>query len=102
MNLYEILVPCTTNEGRPIRTRQHRVWDAKVRALAGGLSIMPPIKGQWVSVENELFAERMIPVRIATTSEVMEQIADMTARFYEQKAIMFYTVSQEVIIKHYE
>lgn len=62
---------------------------------------MPPIKGQWVS-EGELFAERMIPVRIATTQENIEKIADMTAKFYEQLAVMYYKISDEVTIKHYK
>lgn len=45
MNLYEILVPCQTNQGKPIRTRQHREWDRRVRLITGGLTILPPAKG---------------------------------------------------------
>ena len=101
MNLYEILVPTVRNDGRPIRTRFHRVWDAKVRAIAGWLTILTPAKGQWMSWDNVLFVERMIPVRIACTPEQIEQIADMTAKYYEQHAVLFYKVSDEVRIKHY-
>ena len=101
MMLFEILVPCQTNEGKPIRTRQHREWDQRVRRITGGLTVLPPAKGQWVSPSGELFCERMIPVRIAATSEQMEQIADMTASFYQQEAVMYYLVSANVIIKEY-
>ena len=101
MNLYEIMVPCQTNQGKPIRTRQHKEWDQRVRKLTGGLTVLAPAKGQWVSSSGKLFIDRMIPVRIACTSEQMETIADMTARFYEQEAIMFYELSTKVTIKKY-
>lgn len=99
--LWEILVPCVRNNGRPIRTRCHRVWDATVREITGGLTIMPPTRGQWISQDGKLFTERMIPVRIAATEAEMEQISDMTAAFYEQLAVMYYRVAEVVRIKHY-
>lgn len=101
MNLYEILVPTVRNSGKPIRTRHHRVWDEKVRKITGGLTVMTPAKGQWMSPEGELFAERMIPVRIMCSAEQIEQIADMTAAYYDQKAVMFYKISDEVRIIQY-
>jgi hypothetical protein len=101
MILYEILVPCQTNKGKPIRTRQHKEWDRRVRRITGGLTVMAPTKGQWVSPSGEEFAERMIPVRIAADVAKIQEIADMTAKFYEQEAVMFYKVSDEVVIKHY-
>jgi hypothetical protein len=101
MILYEILVPCQTNQGKPIRTRQHREWDRRVRRITGGLTVMAPTKGHWVSPSGEVFAERMIPVRIAADVSTINEIADMTAKFYEQEAVMFYKVSDEVTIKQY-
>lgn len=101
MNLYEILVPTVKNSGKPIRTRFHRCWDEKVRKITGGLTVMTPAKGQWISPEGELFAERMIPVRIMCSAEQIEAISDMTAAYYDQKAVMFYRVSDEVRIIHY-
>ncbi len=102
MKLWEILVPTMTPEGKPIRTRYHRVWDAKVREISKGLTILQPAKGQWISQHGELFTERMIPVRIACTEPQINQIADMTAKYYRQKAVMFYEISNRVVIKHYE
>lgn len=100
ITLWEILVP-TMMDGKPVRTRYHRVWDAKVRALSKGLTILTPSKGQWVSPDGELFVERMIPVRIACTDVQIELIADTTAEYYKQQAVMYYKVSDIVIIKHY-
>lgn len=100
--LYEILVPTQTNTGKPIRTRQHKEWDSRVRRIAGGLTVFPPAKGQWVSPDLELFKERMIPVRIMCSAEQIEDIAFITAIFYEQQAVMFYKVSDEVRINHYD
>lgn len=99
--LYEILVPTQTNEGKPIRTRQHREWDTRVRRISGGLTVLTPAKGQWVSPDGVLFKERMIPVGIMCTAEEIEDIAFMTAMFYQQQAVMFYRVSDDVRIERY-
>lgn len=99
--LWEILVPTIKND-KPIRTRYHRVWDQKVREISSGLTILQPAKGHWVSPSGELFVERMIPVRIYCTEVEIEKIADMTAKYYNQEAVMYYSVSTKVMIKHYE
>jgi hypothetical protein len=96
--LWEILVPTVRNDGRPIRTKFHRVWDERVRAISGGLTIMPVAKGQWVH-KDELFKERMIPVRIIATRKQMDKIIDMTMEYYEQLAVLAYKISEEVILK---
>lgn len=97
--LWEILVPTVRRVGgKPYRTRFHRVWDAKIRAIAGGVTILSPAKGQWISNEGELHAERMIPVRIMCSKEQIEIIAKMTLEYYDQLAIMYYRVSDEVQI----
>lgn len=101
LKFWEILVPTITNEGVPIRTKFHKKWDEKVRAITNGLTIIPPIKGQWLSNDGQLFSERMIPVRIACNEEQINIIADMTAEYYNQKAIMFYLIANKVVIKHY-
>lgn len=100
MELWEILVPTVRNDGKPFRTRYHRVWDEKVRAITGGLTVMPVAKGQWVDQSDEhLYAERMIPVRVACTREQIEQIVKLTLDYYGQIAIMAYKISSEVIIR---
>jgi hypothetical protein len=81
-------------------TRYHRVWDEKVRAITGGLTIMSPIKGQWVSPDGELFRERMIPVRIVATREQIDRIIDMTLVYYDQLMVLCYKISDEVIFKN--
>jgi hypothetical protein len=101
VQLWQILVPTVRPDGTPIRTRFHRVWDAKVRAISGGLTVLSPVRGQWVAPCGTLFSERMIPVLIACSAEQMEHIVRMTARYYEQKAVMFWKVSSEVHIRHF-
>jgi hypothetical protein len=100
INLWEILVPTVRNNGRPYRTRYHRVWDEKVRSITGGLTIMNPAKGQWVNKSGALFVERMIPVRIACTDEQIDTIINMTLKYYDQEAVMAYQISSKVIIKN--
>ncbi len=97
--LWEVLVPTARNDGRPFRTRYHRVWDTKIRAITGGLTIFPVAKGQWVSPDGKLFAERMIPVRIACTASQISEIIDLTIKYYDQEAVLAYRVSDHVILR---
>ena len=98
--IWEILVPAMMY-GRPIRTHYHRLWDEKIKQIAGGLTITPPTKGYWISNEGKTIKEQMIPIRIMCTSDEIETIADITARHYNQDAIMFYKISDGVYINHY-
>lgn len=98
--LWEVLVPTVRNDGKPFRTRFHRVWDRKVEAISGGLTILTPIgKGIWVH-EGQTIRERMIPVRIMCTREQLDEIIDVTLEYYDQHAVMAYRVSDLVILKH--
>jgi hypothetical protein len=99
--LWEILVPTVRNDGRPFRLRYHRVWDAKVREISGGLTIMPVAKGNWVH-NGDLYVERMIPVRIYASREEMDKIVDMSIKYYDQIAVMAYRISDDVILKYRE
>lgn len=100
-NLYEILVPCI-KDGKPIRTRYHKIWDKKVREISSGLTILKPVLGQWISNDGELYVERNIPVRIMCTEEEMNKIVEFTGYYYNQKAIMFYKISSEVYIREFK
>ena len=93
--IYEILVP-TMQGSDPIELSRHREWDRMVRGISGGLTIFPVGKGIWVNEEGQVFEERMIPVRIMCTVEQMIKIVEMTYKFYEQEAIMYYRISNDV------
>ncbi len=100
--MWEILVPTQRrlNSGRYYTTRYHRVWDAKVRAITSGLTIMAPARGQWINpITGELFQERMIPVRIIASREEIEKVIDLTIKYYDQLAVLCYKISDEVILK---
>ena len=83
-------------------TRYHKVWDAKIRGISGGMTVMTPAKGQWLekSDESYLFEERMIPVRIVCTRAQIEEIIDHTLVYYDQLAVLCYKLSNEIIMKH--
>jgi hypothetical protein len=101
MELWEILVPTVRNDGRPFKTCYHKVWDKKVYDITGGITIMKPTRGKWVSEgpDAKYYEERMIPVRIATSRENIEKIIDVTKEYYDQIKIMCYKISEEVIIR---
>lgn len=99
--MWEILVPTIRRrDGKPITTRYHRVWDAKVRKISGGLTILSPAKGQWIARDGELFVERMIPVRIMCSEEEINEIVNMTIKYYDQLAVLAYRLSDNVIMRH--
>lgn len=103
IRLYEILVPTLRRiDDKPIKLRFHKVWDGKVRAISGGLTVMPPAKGQWICKEGNLFAERMIPVRFLATPAQARAVAEMTLDYYDQLAILCYVISTEVMLIHRE
>jgi hypothetical protein len=95
--LWEILVPTVKNEGKPFRTRYHRVWDKQVYEITGGLTILRPTKGKWVH-QGKTYEERNIPVRVACSREQLMLILKFTKEYYDQLAIMAYKISDEVII----
>lgn len=117
MELWEILVPTqmdnlSKTKVKPIRTRHHREWDKFVRGVSGGLTVLTPVKGQWIShsiteklyagtpsrTVPTLFEERMIPVRIACSREDIGKIIQFTLTHYRQQAVMCYRLSDEVMI----
>lgn len=105
MKLYEILIPTVSNEGRPFKTRHHRVWDKKAQLLShGGLTIFPKtIKGKWVDNETNIeYNDSTLPVRLVCDEQEMSEIADFTAKHYKQLAIMYYVVSDDVKIVKYD
>lgn len=96
--LWEILVPCQYNTGKPVRTKHHKEWDKVVRSITGGLTVMSPVKGQWICSQGNLFSERMIPVRVACSEEKIKKIIDFSLTHYRQLAIMAYRISDKVLI----
>jgi len=88
--LWEILVPGGYG------FNHHAIWDSKVMDIAGGLTVLRPLKGRWVSPDGEVFKEPMIPVRIMCTDKQIVKIADMTMEHYGQQSVMVYKLSDEV------
>lgn len=97
--LWEIIVPCMMR-GKPVRTRHHRVRDEYVYRFSGGVTILRPAVGKWVTPREDLCEERVVPVRIACTRKDIERIADFTLKHYDQEAVMYYRISSDVVIRH--
>lgn len=94
---WEILVPTVRRaNGKPYRTRFHRVWDKEVEKISGGLTIYEPARGRWIH-KGEKFEERMIPVRIMCTEEDIIKIAAFTVVYYDQIEVLSYRVSDKII-----
>lgn len=95
--LWEILVPCQFNDGRPVRTRHHKAWDDKVMRVSGGLTVLKPGQGTWQD-SGATYKERMIPVRIMCDKKGIERIASITMLHYEQLAVFYYRISDHCVV----
>lgn len=98
--LWEILVPRCSNKGVEYPVEYHRVWDEKVREIAGGITILRTAKGHWINPTGRIFVEEMIPVRIYCTEESIDKIIDLTMGYYEQEAVLAYEISRNVKLRH--
>ena len=99
MKLWEILVPASSPE-KEFTYEHHKKWDSYVKSLAGGLTILKPAKGEWISPDGKLFIDRVIPVRIKCKEKHIKKIIKFTIQHYDQEAVMAYKVSDKVILIH--
>ena len=100
-SLWEMLVPVTV-KGLTVPKQHHQLWDAEVRKVSQGLTILSPARGQWVTPLGCLQVERMIPVRLICTKREIARIATLTARHYKQEAVMYRrSLSRHVRIRRY-
>jgi hypothetical protein len=83
---------------KPVSTSHHKEWDRYVSSLTGGLTVLKPARGQWVH-NNELHEERVIPVRVACTTDEIDKIIDFTLNHYSQITVMAYKLSDLVIMR---
>jgi len=102
--LWEILIPINDNVLHYVTEASHRrirEWQEKVAATTGGLTILKSRIGEYVSTHHALIKEPMLPILIACTEKDILSIADFTASFFHQDAIMFYQVSPLATIRTY-
>lgn len=66
--------------------------------ISTGMTVLMPTKGKWRNLNNILYDERMIPVRISCTREQLMQILNMTKKFYDQEKVLAIKISEEVIL----
>lgn len=97
--MWEILVPTAGNDGTPFSVRHHRTWDEHVKILAGGMTLLKPVRGTWVDPTSSTeYTERMIPVRIVCTEEQIVEICKETARMYDQVAVLATLVAERTVL----
>ena len=97
--MYQILVPCNFNDGKPVRTRHHREWDRQVSLVLEnkGMTIHSPSKGRWYH-DGEVYKDRVIPVSLIATEDEMKKIAEITLKHYQQIAVLYFKISSETHI----
>jgi len=98
--LWEILVPASNNKTMRFSYAHHKLWDAKVKEISGGVTIMQVAKGEWISPTGQLYVDRVIPCRVICTEEQISEIVDFTIEHYQQEAVLAYRISTNVILRH--
>jgi hypothetical protein len=98
--LWEVLIPTRSNKGVEFSLKHHRIWDEKAKSVSGGLTVLRTAKGEWISPQNKLFQEKMIPVRVFCTRKEIEKIAEETLVHYNQEAVIYYKISDQVYFKY--
>lgn len=98
--LWEILVPASNNTDQKFTYDHHKQWDAYVKKISGGLTVMKTAKGQWISPTGRNYNDRMIPCRIICNEDQINEIVDFTLEHYKQEAVLAYRISENVILKH--
>lgn len=97
VRLWAILVPRYRSNGDEIDVSFHREWDRRVSKMIGGLTILPSVTGCWGDTK-----ERSIVVQLACSGEDMKAIAEMTAEWYSQEAVLYWLVSDVAVIARVE
>lgn len=97
MPVWEILVPVAYNDGTPVTS--HETLEAWIVQLVGGLTKLPVVDGWWESPCGKVYAERMIPYRVACDGAQIDRIATVVGIMYKQLAVMFHMVAAEARIK---
>ena len=98
--LWEILVPASNNTDQKFTYEHHKEWDAFVKKVTGGVTVMKTAKGQWLSPTGKLYIDRMIPCRIVCDEQQISEIIDFTIEHYTQEAVLAYRISTNVILRH--
>lgn len=97
--MWELLVPTRGNDGTPFTRRHHRHFDNYIKDISGGLTLVSPVRGDWVDPSSNVeYTERMIPVRALCTRHEIVEIAKEAARWYDQIAVLATLVSVETVV----
>ena len=100
--LWEILVPASNNKDLNFTYEHHKEWDAFVKKISNGVTIMKTAKGEWVSPDGKLYIDKMIPCRIICSEEDINKIVDFTIDHYKQEAVLAYRISKRVVLRYKE
>lgn len=101
IGLWEILIPVTHKDGTPVTEKDHRIWRSSLEAI-GVHQFLAPGAVPWIVNEPHLVGVRMIPFRVACTQEQITQVANLTASYFGQDAILLYRVSDDVTLIRYD
>lgn len=101
IGLWEILIPVSHKDGTPVTEKDHRIWWSSLEAI-GAHQFLVPAAMPWFVNEPHLVGVRMIPFRVACTREQITKVANLTATYFGQDAVLLYRVSDDVTLIRYD
>lgn len=96
-NLYEILVPAYSNEGKKFSVLAWANWEGFLVSRSGGFTKLSEVSGVWVD-EDKVYKDTNIPYRALLTRPDYIEALKYAKETFNQKAIFSYEVSEKVLI----
>ena len=96
-NLYEILIPVADNDGHTFSNSYRKIFVDILIKETGGLSVLPTVKGFWID-KGITYADENTPLRVICTGEDIERFAYIAKEHFNQLAILYYKISDDVVI----
>jgi len=100
-SLWEIMIPKNIDKHTIFHVSSHRQWNKYVEELTGGMVFFSNLDRRWISsTKTSPYFDNKIPVRIFCSKEQMDKIIDFTMQHYDQKHVIAYELSNNIILKH--
>ena len=98
VEMWCVLVPLNNNDGEVFPIEKHHEWDKFIADNCGGLTLLPSLVGKF-GVDKDIIEDKVKPVMVACTRAQIIGVLDYTRRFYDQKGVLAYKISDDVLIR---
>ena len=98
MNLYEILLPVTNNDGERMHLAHGRLQDFLLETI-GGYTECPNVEGAWRNDTGLVMYDKSVPYRVTCHSEDWRKIVARAFELWPDQQAIFHTKLGEATIE---